>query len=144
MKPSYDAMAGALIKKNIRVSSRRKKILEYLCLNPDHPTVEQIYSSLKKEMPHLSRTTVYNTLRVLLEAGLVRLLTIEDTETRYDVMTEDHGHFKCDACGTIFNFGINPGALVPEDLSGFEITDKNVYFKGICPKCLSNIEDDDT
>ena len=142
MKPSFDAMADALKKQNIRVSGRRKRILEYLCRNLNHPTVEQIYDRLRRELPHLSRTTVYNTLHTLMEAGLVRLLTIEDTETRYDIITDDHGHFKCNACGEIYNFRINPDALAAGDLGGFKVTDRDVYFKGVCQKCLSNIEDD--
>jgi Fe2+ or Zn2+ uptake regulation protein len=141
MKTSFDSLANALKKQNIRVSNRRKLVLEYMCRNLNHPTAEQIYMGIKKDMPHLSRTTIYNTLHTLTEAGLVRLLNIEDNETRYDIMTEDHGHFKCEKCGAIFNFRINPGTLAAEDLSGFKVTDRNVYFKGVCPRCLSNNDD---
>jgi Fur family peroxide stress response transcriptional regulator len=78
--------------------------------------------------------------RILSEDGLVRVITIEDKETRYDIVTENHGHFKCESCGTIFDFSIDINSLLHEDLSKFKINDKNVYFEGLCPRCLSNID----
>jgi len=77
----------------------------------------------------------------LTESGLVRVCTIEDKETRYDIVTEEHGHFKCESCGMIFDFPIDMDSLIPDDLSEFMINDKNVYFKGLCPRCLSNINE---
>lgn len=114
------------------------KVVEYLCHNTNHPTVEQIYGSMQMEVPGLSKTTVYNTLHILVKAGLVSAINIENNETRYDIITETHGHFKCEKCGSIFNFKINLDALATEDLTGFKVIDRNVYFKGICPKCFVN------
>ena len=142
MKQTYDFIADQLKKQNIRLSPRRLKVLEYLCQNLNHPTVDQIYIVLRRSMPSLSKTTVYNTLHILLEAGLVRVINIEDNETRYDIVTKNHGHFKCEECGEIFNFKINPDSLAAEGLSGFKVIDKNVYFKGVCPKCLLDKKND--
>lgn len=136
MTPAYDLLAAALRKQNIRLSFRRSKVLEYLCRDRCHPTVDQVFAEIRKEISHLSKTTIYNILHTFAEAGIVRLINIEDHEVRYDINTEDHGHFKCEACGGIFDFRINPELLENEYLQGFKITDKNVYFKGICPKCL--------
>ena len=138
MNPTLENLKQELKKKNISLSYQRLKVLEYLIQHRCHPTVDQIFSEIKKDIPTLSKTTVYNTLRTLAEAGLVKVITIEDKETRYDIDTKDHGHFKCDSCGTIFDFPIDIDSLIPEDLSKFMINDKNVYFKGICSKCLSN------
>lgn len=123
--------------KNINLSHQRLKVLEYLTKNQCHPTVEQIFSDLKKDISTLSKTTVYNNLRMLSEAGLVRIVAIEDNETRYDVITECHGHFKCESCGTIYDFRIDMDSLTCKDLNSFQVNDKNVYFKGLCPRCLS-------
>ncbi len=138
---AYDFLSDALKEKNIRLSYRRMRVVEYLCRSMDHPPAERIYDGLRGELPPLSKTTVYNTLHLLAEEGLVRVINIEDNETRYDIVTEDHGHFKCGVCGGIFNFGINPELLVADGLEGFKIVDKNVYFKGICPKCLLDINE---
>ena len=141
MKPLFEDLKQELKMKNISLSHQRLKVLEYLTQNQCHPTVDQIYTDLHKDIPTLSKTTVYNTLRVLVEAGLVRVITIEDHEARYDIEVENHGHFKCQTCGTIHDFCINMDRLRPGDLHNFQINDKNVYFKGICPRCLENIKE---
>ena len=138
MNPSFEGLKIEIKQKGINLSHQRLKVLEYLYQNQCHPTVDQIFIDLHKDMPTLSKTTVYNTLRILVGAGLVRVITIEDNETRYDIIVENHGHFKCESCGTIYNFRFNVDLLVSEDLNSFKIDDKNVYFKGICPSCLSN------
>ncbi len=138
MKPSFDELKEELRQRNIYLSHQRLKVLDYLTLNQCHPTVDQIFTDLQREIPTLSKTTVYNTLRILVEAGFVRVITIEDNETRYDIELENHGHFKCESCGTIYNFEIDINSLASRDLTDFKINDKNVYFKGICPRCLSN------
>jgi len=94
----FENMSNKLKKNKIRLSYQRLKVLEYLSKNHGHPTVDQIYNDLRKEVPTLSKTTVYNTLIVLCEARLVRVITIEDNETRYDLITKSHGHFKCVLC----------------------------------------------
>lgn len=137
MKTAFEDLSIKLKNKNIRLSHQRLKVLEYVANHRCHPTVDQIYSDLHNEIPTLSKTTVYNTLNTLIEAGLVKLITIEDNETRYDIVTENHGHFKCESCGTIYDFEINIDSFSSKDLNGFRIDNKDVYFKGICPKCTN-------
>jgi Fe2+ or Zn2+ uptake regulation protein len=122
--------------KGIRPSYQRIKVLEYMNRSGGHPTVEEIYSALSLEIPSLSKVTIYNTLHTFVEAGLVRVVEIDDAQMRYDVTLDDHGHFLCEACGTIYNFPVSIDPASVAELKGFKITQKNVYFKGICPKCL--------
>ena len=84
----------AIAAKGIRPSMQRTAIYEYLCTHPTHPTVDAVYRSLSATHPTLSRTTVYSTLRLLAEHGLVQAITIEDDELRYDAETKPHIHFK--------------------------------------------------
>ncbi|MGE4497538.1 MAG: Fur family transcriptional regulator [Deferribacterales bacterium] len=135
MKHTNEETAAELAEKNIRPSFQRVRILAYMKENLCHPTVERIYQDLHAEIPSLSKTTVYNTLNLFVESGLVRILNIEDNETRYDIVMKSHGHFKCESCGKIFNFRIDIDSFNTEELGGFRINDKNVYFKGICPEC---------
>ncbi|MGI6420622.1 MAG: Fur family transcriptional regulator [Syntrophomonadaceae bacterium] len=136
MQLLFEDLKEKLKKKNINLSYQRLKVLEYLTQVRTHPTVDQIFTDLQKDISTLSKTTVYNTLRVLVQAGLVRVITIEDNETRYDIDVRDHGHFKCESCGKIYDFNIDMNSLIVKDLNNFKIDDKNVYFKGICPQCL--------
>lgn len=138
MKVQIEDLLNELKDKNIRLSHQRLKVLEYLSQNYNHPTVDQIYNGLHDEVPTLSKTTVYNTLNSLTEAGLVRVITIEDNETRYDINTNNHGHFKCESCKKIYDFNIDIDSFETHELNGFQKNEKNVYFKGICPKCLSS------
>lgn len=140
MDPGYRALATKLTSKNIKPSVQRIKILEYMINNECHPNADQIYQQLQKDIPTLSKTTVYNTLERFVEAGLVKLLNIEENENRYDIITELHGHFKCEECGSIINFDLDSDQISSEMLDGFMVRDKNVYFKGVCPHCLVNIK----
>lgn len=138
MKVKYEDLLSELKNKNIRLSHQRLKVLEYLTQNYNHPTADQIYNGLHDEVPTLSKTTVYNTLNSLAEAGLVRVINIEDNETRYDVVTHNHGHFKCQQCKKIYDFQINIDSAEVSGLDDFVINEKSVYFKGICPQCNIN------
>jgi Fe2+ or Zn2+ uptake regulation protein len=140
MGTTLEALEKELKSRNIHLSYQRLKVLEYLFENRCHPTVDQIFTGLHKDIPTLSKTTVYNTLGLLIDAGLVRVITIEENETRYDIEVETHGHFKCEACGAIHNFTLNPASLVSEDLNDFKIRERDVYFKGLCPACLLNMD----
>lgn len=127
-----------LLKKAIKPSYSRIKIFEYLDQNATHPTVDEIYNHLVGELPTLSKTTVYNTLKLLAEARLVNVITIEDNETRYDGNIAPHGHFKCEACSRVYDFEIDIAGCVTNGLEKFQIHSQDVYFKGACPDCLKN------
>ena len=86
----------------------------------------------------MSKTTVYNTLNTFISAGLVRLISIEDNETRYDADVSNHGHFKCQRCQKIYDFVIDISQLYTDGLEGFTILEKDVYFRGFCSECLKN------
>lgn len=122
----------------IQPSLQRIKILEYLENHPVHPTADAIYHDLKPEIPTLSRSTVYNTLDLLHHAGLIRIISIDQGEKRYDAVVADHGHFRCEICGRITNFAVEMDNIAPASLDGFLIQDKNIYFKGVCAPCLES------
>lgn len=125
-----------LIANNIKPSFARMRILEYLIVEKNHPTVDKIYSELVKEMPTLSKTTVYNTLNSFTKEGIARVITIEEGETRYDADINNHGHFKCRDCGSIYDFKINEEGVDRDGLEDFKVDEKNFYYLGLCKNCL--------
>lgn len=133
---SIENLSEQLKSKGIRPSYQRIKVLEYLHQKGGHPTVDEIYRSLAVEIPSLSKVTIYNTLHTLVEAGLVQAVDIDQAEIRYDITLTSHGHFQCEACGTIYNFQVSMEHVPVEGLNRFEINQRNVYFKGTCPDCL--------
>jgi Fur family peroxide stress response transcriptional regulator len=95
-----------------------------------------IYCKIVKEVPTLSKTTVYNTLGLFVEAKIVKCIRVEDNETRYDSTLNNHGHFKCSECGKVYDFLIDTDQLYSEGLKDFKITERSVNFKGICSECI--------
>ncbi|WP_326512129.1 Fur family transcriptional regulator [Clostridium intestinale] len=120
----------------ISPSYQRKRILEYLYANKNHPNVIQIYENLVKEIPTLSKTTVYNTLNLFVEKKIAEVITVEDNEVRYDLFNPNvHGHFKCENCNEVYDIDIDFNNLAIKDLEGFTIKEQYFNFKGICKKC---------
>ncbi len=132
----FEKLKQELKMKNIHVSHQRLKVLEYITENQCHPTVEQIFTDLQKEISTLSKTTVYNTLNIFTEANIVKAVNIESTESRFDAIPEEHGHFKCRECEKIYDFHVDMDILVENIPSGFQVSEKDVYFKGVCRDCL--------
>lgn len=135
MIPDNTFLINQLQHKNIRPSFQRCKVLQYFYRMEGHPTVDDIFIHLSPEVPSLSRTTIYNTLKLFVHKNLVRELTIDEGVARYDLVTNDHGHFKCENCGTIYNFEIDINQLHLVGLREFTIITKDIIFRGQCPKC---------
>jgi Fur family peroxide stress response transcriptional regulator len=138
MKNSTSYYAKILSEKGLKASHQRIMVLDYLDSHRCHPTADMILSALKQDMPTLSKSTVYKTLNAFVDANLLREITIEDNEIRYEYNLMDHGHFKCESCGQVYDFTIDFGLLKTKDLDGFQINDRNIYFKGVCKSCLDN------
>jgi len=124
--------------KNIQPSHQRIKILEVLIKNKDHMNVNMIYDELSKEIPTISKTTVYNTLSTFVEKGLVHCLTITPEEMRYDYETKPHHHLLCKRCGRIIDVNVRCAYAEAMEIEGHSIEEIQGYFKGICKECLSH------
>lgn len=135
MEHLHEQIAQKLKKHKIKPSVHRIMVYEYLMTKRNHPTVEQIFLNLRQNFPTISKATIYNTLNLFVEAGLIRMITIEDKEIRYDSNVENHGHFKCEVCGMVYDFKVEIDTIAFDDLADFLINNKDVYFKGICPNC---------
>ncbi len=137
MKISINNTEQHLREHKIMPSVQRIRIFDTLLGTTKHPTVDTIYQSLAKEIPTLSKTTVYNTLKLFQEKGLVIVVNIEDNETRYDADTSFHGHFKCQSCGSVIDFAISKEDRKINSLKGFQVDESHFYLKGICKKCIN-------
>ena len=124
--------------KNIKPTFIRVKILEYLKENKTHPTAESIYEKLEKEIPTISKTSVYNTLNLFSELGLICPISITGKEARYDINVSPHPHFVCEKCGRIFDLDIECKYQKKGTVNGHKITEWHGYFKGVCKECQKN------
>lgn len=126
-----------LINAGIRPSVQRLAIFEYVKKSCQHPTAEVVYEALRDELGSLSLTTVYNTLKLFVDAGLISMLTIDDTFRCFDGNRSCHAHFRCNICGKIVDLPMKKDLFsLVEGLDGYEITDAQLYLKGVCPDCL--------
>ena len=132
---NVENISNYLINNDIKPSYQRMRVFEYLTSKHNHPTVDKIYTELHSEIPTLSKTTVYNTLKLFIEKGIVRVINIEDNEVRYDADTSLHGHFKCDKCEHIYDFKLDPSNLDFVEVKSFKINETHLYIKGICDTC---------
>ncbi len=128
-----------LLKYNIKPSVQRMAIMEYLMKHFTHPSVDEIYTALSSRFPTLSRTTVYNTLKLFVENGAVQMLTIDEKMTCFDGDLSTHAHFLCKQCGVIYDFPLSDSVkdIIGTTASeGHSITEAHQYYKGVCRKCL--------
>lgn len=131
---------------NIKPSMQRIAIMSYLMEHRTHPTVDEIYTALSPSIPTLSKTTVYNTLKLLSEQGAAKTLTIDERNTCYDAETDPHAHFMCKRCGKIYDIPYNvPHKQVESmDMEGHDVQEIHYYYKGICKHCIEEEHSSET
>lgn len=130
-----------LMERGIRPSMQRLAIMDYLINHPIHPTIDDVYQALSNKVPTLSRTTVYNTLRMLSENQAAQMITIDEHRVCYDGNVESHVHFYCKKCGKIIDlFGEQAPKLEGEKtVEGNIIQEEQLYYKGICAQCAKKL-----
>ena len=122
---------------NVKVTSQRVRILEYLDSTEGHVDAETLHTVLRKENPSLSKTTVYSNLDLFRQKGLVSVLTISGTERLYEMERGMHHHLLCDECGRIYNIDISCPYLGGMLHGEHKIKEVHGYFRGTCNTCLS-------
>ncbi len=127
---------NTLLKYGIHPSVQRIAIMDYLLNHHTHPTVDEVYTVLSDEIPTLSKTTVYNTLRLFADNGAATMLTIDERKICFDGDIHPHAHFMCKRCGRVFDYPLPVDAphLMPEDIH-FKVEEVHFYYKGICEEC---------
>lgn len=128
--------AELLKQKGIKPSVQRVQIFDYLKDRKDHPTVDMIFSDLEQQLPTLSKTTVYNTLKSFVQVGLAQPLMIEENQIRFDPDMKTHGHFKCESCGNIFDFTADFSKFDSPEIKNLQISQKHLYVMGTCDDCM--------
>lgn len=126
------------------MTPQRHAILSYLMNSMTHPTADEIYRALSPEFPSMSVATIYNNLRLFVEAGLVRELTYGDDSSRFDADMSDHYHCICNSCGKITDFEYPPLVEVERAASketGFIVEGHRMEIYGICPSCAEQKAD---
>jgi Fur family peroxide stress response transcriptional regulator len=119
-----------------RFTPQRESVYAVLLRKRDHPTAEEVFIRVKREMPDISMATVYNCLDALVKCGLLRQLALERGAARFCPNMQEHCHFCCDACQRVFDVDLPPqaGELLPK---GFKAQRYEVTIHGLCPACAA-------
>lgn len=87
-----DAVITTLRMHGIRPSAQRVAVAEYVLQTSDHPSADQVWNTVKRTFPMLSRATTYNTLNLFVSKGLLRQLDLAEGSVVFDPNTVPHHH----------------------------------------------------
>lgn len=123
-----------------RMTPQRAAILEAVRAADGHLTAGEIFERVHRRYPSIAYGTVYRTLHLFAERGIILEFPFGDEASRFDKRTDRHDHVRCTECGVLLDVDV-PTALfarhVAEDQTGFRITGHQTVFSGVCPTCQS-------
>lgn len=127
-------------KSGLRRTAQRDLIMETFLRTEDHLTSEDLYWLVQKEDESIGHTTVYRTLKLLIDAGLAREVRFGDNKTYYEhhYNHEHHDHMICTECGRVIEFfseAIEQMQDKMADKLGFQPTHHSLRIWGICEEC---------
>jgi Fur family transcriptional regulator, ferric uptake regulator len=142
MHKEFDNIIELLKEKGFKLTPQRRCVLNtILSSNGKHLSAEEIYDLVKEFCPEIGLATVYRTMQVLDELGLVYKHNFDDGRIRYEItQNEDHQHHHlvCKKCGKVIEVEEDLLELLEtqvENKYSFSITDHNVKFFGYCNLC---------
>jgi Fur family peroxide stress response transcriptional regulator len=122
----------------LKVTHQRTQIFRELAATGDHPDVETLYKRVHRRVPAVSLDTVYRTLALLEEKGLVRRAELQSGPARYDANTEPHHHFVCSVCGLVRDVYSREmdNLAVPRSVQRIgTVVSSHVQLRGLCARC---------
>jgi Fur family transcriptional regulator, peroxide stress response regulator len=125
-------------KSDFRMTPQRAAILEAVKGADGHLTAGEIFERVHSRYPSIAYGTVYRTLHLFAERGLILEFPFGDEASRFDKRTDRHDHVRCTICGTLVDVDV-PEALfarqVASEQTGFTIVGHQTVFSGTCPAC---------
>ena len=129
-----------------KITAQRIAICNWLLDTNTHPTATSVYEAIQDDFPTMSLATVYNTLSLLEDVGLLhKVARAEDGSVRYDHATTPHINLVCTRCGKIIdlhNLDLTPLARSSATL-GFRLQNSNLTAYGLCADCRQALETGD-
>lgn len=104
MTVTEDQLISILRHSGYKVTPQRLAICNYILSSKEHPTVEQIHSEILKLHPTISLNTIYQTMDMLIDLGLVHEMRFNGNSSRFDPNTSVHANIVCQNCNKIRDF----------------------------------------
>jgi len=136
---TQDELVARLKPLGIRLTPQRLAIAEVVLNSGDHPSVKDIYERVKEFFPYVTVATVYSTLTLLEQMGIVRELPFP-RQSRYDANLAPHANLVCLGCGTVVDAEVGQDVVAElrvllERESDFQVSGQRVDIYGWCPGC---------
>ena len=127
---------------SLRVTRPRVAVLDAVQEHP-HADTESLIGAVRAHLPEVSHQAVYDSLKALTIAGLVRRIQPSGSVSRYEARVGDnHHHVVCRSCGDIADVDCAVGSapcLAADKTHGFAIDEAEVIYWGTCPACTSSL-----
>lgn len=120
------------------VTTQRRAVFEAISDRTDHPTAEQLFRTVRRKLPQISRMTVHRILGTFASLGLVAKTCHPGSAARFDPKLRQHHHLVCLNCGRIIDVEdprLNDIPWPKVNPKEFQIEDYNVHFRGHCADC---------
>jgi Fe2+ or Zn2+ uptake regulation protein len=115
----------------IHPSAQRVAVAEYVLHTTEHPSADKVWACVQENFPMISRATVYNTLNLFVDKGLLRELHLAPDSVLFDPNTDRHHHFVDEETGRIYDIPWNQVEVSnARSLPGFEVRDYQVVMRG--------------
>jgi len=121
-----------------RKTKQKEAILKFLKDNKSHPTADEIFENVRKEIPNISFGTVYRTLRILKKNNEIRELDLSGRPSHFNSETKQHYHYRCDKCDRVFDIDNTVEIQVSntaDEEKGFKVTYPVLELRGLCKDC---------
>lgn len=119
---------------NIKVTPNRLKVAEVIFNSTQHPSIDEIHTTLTRNGKNISFTSVYNIIKMFQSAGIVKEIKSKD-RSRYDANTKPHSHFICRNCGRVIDIDEDLDVDFPEYVNSMKVENVEVNYFGLCHEC---------
>jgi len=122
----------------VKATHQRLEIFREVIRSGEHPDVEMIYRGVRRRIPSVSLDTVYRTLWLFLQRGMIDTLGPSQNRVRFEGNIRPHHHFICRKCKRVFDFTsrVFDELVVPSEVKAWGSVERtHVEFKGLCAPC---------
>jgi len=130
------ALRSALTASGLRLTRERNLLLDVIARHP-HSDATEIHAIARRKSPRIGLATVYRTLRVLEELGVVEARRLGEDHSHYEVRQRDHLHVVCARCGALADIPLPIDVHEVSRQTGYTITRVRLEVVGLCPACAA-------
>jgi Fur family transcriptional regulator, peroxide stress response regulator len=137
MEPGAAAIERLLRARGFALTSQRRAIVQHLAEHGGHWTPTQLRTAITRSFPMASRATVYATLALLRDLGVLQEVHVPGGELRFDTNPVPHHHFLCRSCGWLEDLPVPSLAvrLLEGEAPPFHVERFSVIAEGLCGRC---------